>query len=401
MEVSPRTDGDKASQPTAGDMLASEIHDRLMAHVANGTTDGSDGAVFNDVSAYTSPDWLAAEKDRLFRSLPLLACLSSDLPEPGDRVVFDEAGPSILIVRDADRRIGAYLNVCPHRAARLVADCNRSSRISCPFHSWTFDLTGRLVGLPRPWAFDNLNREELRLARVPVIEWEGLVFVIPRAGRDEIDIAGHLGALATEIAALGLDHATLAKRTRLKASANWKYVLDTFGEGYHVRTLHPDTVGRFVVSDTVIYDGIGRHHRMSFANRSMAESVNHPGKSWTEADLRVIYFLFPNTLIQSTPLGSGRNHIIYRIFPGAEPGKSSTMLESYRSAPPGDADIEPWIDAHDFQVSVVGGEDYPMAESAQRGMENGAPNNRIAYGRNEISLQRFHRHVAELIGRPF
>jgi phenylpropionate dioxygenase-like ring-hydroxylating dioxygenase large terminal subunit len=378
-------------------LLARDIQRRLMHHVDKGTTDGSDAAIAIDASVYTDPRWLAAEKEALFADMPVLAALSCDLPEPGDRLLFDEAGPPILIVRDSSRAVRAYLNICPHRAARLVNECIPAKRLTCPFHGWTFDLEGRLTGQPRAAAFENVPRSELGLVPVPVAEWEGLIFV--RAGGGEpIDVASHLGDFAPEIARLELARAQRVKGSRLDARANWKYVLDTFGEGYHVRILHPGTVGRFVVADTVTYDGAGPHHRMSFANKAMLDFTAKPEEQWPEPELRVIYLLFPNTLIQSTPLGGGRNHIVYRIFPGQHPGESLTWLESYRSGVASDETAEPWIDAHDFQVQVVGGEDYPMAETAQRSLENGPAGQRLVFGKNELSLQCFHRRVAAAIG---
>lgn len=379
--------------------LARDLQRRLIAHVDRGTTDNGVAALAIDAAAYTDTDWLAAEKKTLFGAMPLLAALSADLPEPGDRILFEGGGPPVLIVRDRKGQVRAYLNICPHRAAKLVIECTRSKRLTCPFHGWTFDLEGRLVGQPRAAAFDNIDRGDLALVPVPVAEWEGLIFV--RAGGSApIDVSRHLGSFAPEIAGLGLASAQPVKRSRLVARANWKYVLDTFGEGYHVRVLHPGTVGRFVVSDTVTYDRAGLHHRMSFANKAMLEYASKPEAQWPDAELRVIYLLFPNTLIQSTPLGRGRNHIVYRIFPGEHPGESLTWLESYRSGAPNDDAMQPWIDAHDCQVEVVGGEDYPMAETAQRGLESGPAGQRLLFGKNEVSLQHFHRHVAAAIGRP-
>ncbi|MBK5263898.1 MAG: aromatic ring-hydroxylating dioxygenase subunit alpha [Alphaproteobacteria bacterium] len=380
--------------------LAQALQRRLMANVAAGETDHADCVMTNDATAYTDPHWLAQERAHLFRSRPLVAALSSDLPKPGDRILFDDAGPPILVVRGADQQVRAFFNICPHRAARLVGDCGSGARITCPFHGWTFNLQGQLVGQPGRVSFEDIDRAILGLQPVPVAEWNGLIFVIARAGDEVIDIADYLGELAPEMADMQLEGARFVKRTRLDAHANWKYVLDTFGEGYHVNVLHPDTVGRFVLFDSVIYDGFGPHHRMSFAGRSMIEDARKPPEQWPEAQLRLIYLLFPNTLIQRTPLGDGYNLIIYRIFPGERPDESFTLLETYRSGTADDVNMQPWIDAHDFQVSVVGGEDYPMAETAQRGLAHVPPDWQLVYGRNELSLQRFQRHVAEAIGRP-
>jgi len=132
-----RQAGDHGQSADAGELgarrksLARRLQRRLMTNIAAGETDRADSVMANDAAAYTDPRWLAEERSRLFRSLPLVAALSNDLPEPGDRVLFDEAGPPILIVRGADRKVRAFLNICPHRAARLVGDCRSGTRMTC------------------------------------------------------------------------------------------------------------------------------------------------------------------------------------------------------------------------------------------------------------------------------
>ena len=380
--------------------LAEGLQQRLMSNVAGKTTDGAESFVHNDPAAYTDAHWLAEERAHLFQALPLVAGLSSDLPKPGDRLLFDAAGPPILIIRGSDDRVRAFLNICPHRAARLVTKCGAGARLTCPFHGWTFSLDGALIGLPGLASFEGLDRSQVRLQPVPVAEWNGLIFVIARPGDDAIDVPAYLGALASEVADLQLSNARFVKQTRLDARSNWKYTLDTFGEGYHVAVLHPGTVGRFLICDSIIYDEYRPHHRMCFANRGMAEDAHKPRSQWPAAQLRLVYLLFPNTIIQYTPLGGGYNIIIYRIFPGGCPGESFTFLESYQAGEVGgEGDLEPWLEAHDYQVSIVGGEDYPMAETAQRNLNFVPPGWRMLYGRNEIALQRFQRSVAERIGR--
>src|SRR5882757_1395309 len=102
-----------------------EVQQRLMKHVINGTTDRGSGPMFNAGTAYTDPQWFEAEKREIFRRLPLMVGLSRDIPQPGDKLLFDAVGPSILVVRDKDHRVHAYLNMCPHRATKLVQECRR------------------------------------------------------------------------------------------------------------------------------------------------------------------------------------------------------------------------------------------------------------------------------------
>jgi len=77
-------------------ILAKTIQSRLIQHVADKTTDSAESAMYNDAAAYTDPHWLDRERDALFRSLPQLVALSSDLPEPGDRLLFNDTGLPIV-----------------------------------------------------------------------------------------------------------------------------------------------------------------------------------------------------------------------------------------------------------------------------------------------------------------
>ena len=80
-------------------------------------------------SFYTDAERFEAERGTVFREVPLLAGFTGDLPEPGDRILFDAAGPPVLIVRGKDGLVRAFLNLCPHRGARLVESCDRTSML--------------------------------------------------------------------------------------------------------------------------------------------------------------------------------------------------------------------------------------------------------------------------------
>jgi nitrite reductase/ring-hydroxylating ferredoxin subunit len=149
---------------------------RAVAHLAaGGTTDWGPAPLTISPSEYTDPIRFAAEKRELFGKLPLLAGLSCEVANPGDVMVFDSAGPAILIVRNRAGVLNAFLNMCTHRAARLVSNCDRRKLITCPFHAWSFDLDGRLVAMPGEASFEGIERATRNLVRVPVSEWGGMV----------------------------------------------------------------------------------------------------------------------------------------------------------------------------------------------------------------------------------
>src|SRR5437667_7513253 len=114
---------------------------KLLAHLDRRTTALAVAIYHNPVSDYTCPEQLARERELLFRDGPINVGLSALLPKPGDWLTHDWAGVPILLVRRADGSLGAFLNVCRHRGARVVDGCGNGARdFACPYHGWTYSL---------------------------------------------------------------------------------------------------------------------------------------------------------------------------------------------------------------------------------------------------------------------
>ena len=183
----------------------------MVAHGAAGTSDTPMAPMYNRATVYTDPVRFAAEQRILFGTLPLVAGLSGDVPNPGDRMLFEAAGPSILIMRGKDGVLRGFLNMCTHRGASWCANAATGARVTCPFHAWTYDTQGALIGLPGAVSFPGVEKSERGLIPVPLAEWHGIIFVIPRAGSDEIDVDGFLGDMAPVLAQLELSRAEPSK----------------------------------------------------------------------------------------------------------------------------------------------------------------------------------------------
>ncbi|MBV9281781.1 MAG: Rieske (2Fe-2S) protein, partial [Chloroflexi bacterium] len=149
--------------------------------------------------AYTCPAFYAIERERVFAASWIAVGCASQLRESGQALVVAVAGRSIIVTRDKGGRLWAFHNVCRHRGARLLDDgCQtlRTSRIRCPYHSWTYDLAGNCVGTPlfegdpegapipedqRP-AFDmsaveHFDKADYGLIPAAAESWAGLIFV--------------------------------------------------------------------------------------------------------------------------------------------------------------------------------------------------------------------------------
>src|SRR5262245_18033169 len=147
---------------------------RLLHHVEAGTTHLAEAPWRNDVAVYADAAHFAREQT-LFRRHPILMGFAADWPGPGAYRTDDCAGVPILVARGRDGALRAFLNVCRHRGAKVAQGCGRAKVFSCPYHAWTYDLAGRLMGIPDERCFPDVRGERPALTTLPLCEKHGLV----------------------------------------------------------------------------------------------------------------------------------------------------------------------------------------------------------------------------------
>ena len=382
--------------------IGADIRRRLVAHLAaGGTTDMAASTLQFGGSVYTDPARFAAEKRELFGKTPLMAGLSGDIPNPGDVILFDLAGPPILITRDKDRQLHAFLNVCPHRGARLVTECTAQRRLVCPFHAWTFDLDGTLMVIPGREGFEGIDPCTRGLTRVPVAEWNGLVFVQATPGDGRIDVEGFLGNFAPELAQLELGAGQPVKSGVLEARANWKYVLDTYGESYHFARLHNRTLAPYFISNVAAFDRFDRGYRIAFPDVGVRTLVGKPEAAWPPTEFAAVHYLFPNTILFIGSVVPGKWYIqVFRLFPGDSVGTTRTHFAVYAPRDGADDAYRAEVaQAYDATAHVVMTEDYRVAAEAWDALSR-SPGARVVFGRNEIALHGVQQSIAQAIDMP-
>jgi phenylpropionate dioxygenase-like ring-hydroxylating dioxygenase large terminal subunit len=94
---------------------------------------------------------------------PQLVGYSSELPRPGTCCTKTVMGRSILLTRASDGRVRAFDNICLHRQSRIADGCGAARRLACPYHSWTYDLDGALVGVPGKEGFPETRSDNRKL----------------------------------------------------------------------------------------------------------------------------------------------------------------------------------------------------------------------------------------------
>jgi nitrite reductase/ring-hydroxylating ferredoxin subunit len=355
-----------------------------------------------DPSVYTDPRRLEAERLELFTKEPLLVALSGELAKPGDRVLFDGAGPPILILRGEDKVLRAFLNRCSHRGARLVSECDQSKRLVCPFHGWTFDLSGRLSGIPLPNAFEGMDQDARHLVRVPVAEWQGMVFVVPAPGEATLDVETHLGSIGPLLAALELGSLRCIRADQLEVHANWKLALDLGRENYHVPVVHRDSLARNLYPHITIFDCYGPHSRFSGAGLDFAGLVDTAEADWPEMSYQGVHHVFPNTTLSFTHAFDRETPVVTmsRVFPGANVGEATALIATYSRDRGNRGADEQIAKMHEGILAIVGGEDYGVARKVWQSIRYGPPGINFVLGKNELLVQRHHREIAKRIGMP-
>src|SRR5271169_18537 len=347
----------------------------------------------NDISAYTSPQRAAREREVLFRNHPIVAGFSSQIPNPGDYLTEDLAPVPILVARNTSGELRAFVNICRHRGAKLVDGCGHTAKLfSCPYHAWSYATDGRLVAIPDDYGFEGLDRAASSLVALPVAEKYGLIFVTPTPTDNEtIDIDAMLAGLGEDIESYGMASMTHQETRVVRRRMNWKLMSDTFWEAYHIKVLHAQNVAPLFVKNLAMFDAFGRNTRYIGVRKSIEKLRDLPQEKWDLVPHTTILMnLFPNTIL----VMQSDHAEIYRNFPaGTHVGESVATISILAPAP-----SPKWSRTMDLLLGVVD-QDFTLGEGIQHGFESGAIR-KVMYGRYENALEHFHRSIREALGEP-
>ena len=368
-------------------------------------TDMADAALPLHKSIYNGETRHDAERNEIFLKQPLVACLSGDIAELGSAVLFDAAGPSIIVSRGKDGQARAFLNMCTHRGAKLIEEhepwSGSSKRLICPFHAWMFDSTGKLRGQPGKEGFANCDIGQRDLIELPCTEYIGLVLVRANPDGEPIDAEDFLGDFTQVLAQLELWRAEPVKKGIMNADSNWKFALDTYGESYHFATLHNSTIAKTNYNDKNVFEPFGRHHRVSFPNFKLGDLLELDEKDWPQFDAGGVHFLFPNTVIFYGAVAKDMFFTqVFRLFPD---GVGKTVCHFAVYAPFGVTSEEhkaSCVAAYDATATVVQTEDYRVASHGYANLMTAPKDYHVVLGANEPALHAVHKHIAEVIGMP-
>ena len=337
--------------------------------------------------AYTDALWAKADQQAIFTRTWQWVCHVEKLAAPGDYVSATVGGMPIAVVRGRDGGLRAFYNVCKHRAHQLLAGSGSARAIMCPYHAWTYDLSGQLIAARKTKHMDTFDVSEVCLDGVQVEEFGGFVYV--NLDTSAKPLAEQAGDLAEEIAhwAPDVSRLTLAKRLSYDVRTNWKNVIDNFLECYHCHIAHQEFVQ---LVDMGTYEvrthGIWSSH--------FAEAGKQPNTAYDVSGATVtqhaVWWLWPNTCLLRYP-GRG-NFMVFQVTPDGPDRTLETWDFYLETTEPTEAEVESvrYID------EVLQVQDIGLVESVQRGMSTPAfDQGRIVYdpegsGLSEHGVHHFH-----------
>ena len=375
-----------------------EIAERLLTHLREGTADSAESDL-RVPAWYYFDEGQAARERALFVRTPLVATVSSALAGAGSFVTMDLIGVPLLLVRQEDGSLAAFRNVCRHRGGPVEQEACGTRRVfTCRYHGWTYNRDGALRNVPYADAFDSVEPACHGLVRIGVAERHGLVFVT-LGSTEPPDVAAWLGEFDAQLADLGLANWSLHVDERFTQPVNWKLVADGLMDILHPKFLHPDSVGKLILTHTHTFDRHGRHARLAMARHKLDRFKDDDVPDTTDLRRYVItnFILYPNTMLVCQP-----DHFeLWTVFPDPEsPQRCTTSIRFLVPHPPDDAERARLDQSWEILRDAVTGEDWPMAEAIQKAANSsGTPEPiEFVYGRDEVPLQHLHRLLAEDLG---
>src|SRR5262245_47779878 len=355
------------------------VAQRVLDHIANGTTDMGDEVWREPVANYRSTERLTLETERVLRCLPVPFCPSAALPEPGSYVAREAAGTPLVVVRGQDGRVRAFRNACRHRGNQVAEGSGCARSFACRYHGWTYRLDGALAHVPHEHGFPGLDKSAFGLVPLACEERLGLVFVTQEPGAAAATSA--LEGLPTLVA----PEQRLLAANQTEVGVNWKIFLEGFIEGYHIRSTHPKSFYPYGYDNLNVVEQCGPNSRVTYPFRRIEALADvAPDARRVDGLLTYVYHLFPNALV--TVLSHHTNLVVLEPV-AVDRTRLVTYSLTNRGADAGDA-AAAQRDAQ-FVNHTGGAEDLAIVQAIQRSIGSGA-NEFFTFGRFEAAITHFH-----------
>ena len=255
-------------------------------------------------SVYTSEEFLQSEINDIFAKEWFCAGRADSLANPGDYITLELAGRPVMVIRDKHNQLQAQSNVCLHRMSTLLEGRGNKSHIVCPYHAWTYELSGELRGAPAMGENIAFCKEQLRLPQLRCEEWLGWIMI--SLNPDAAPVSDQLSEVEALVGDYEMQH---YKETFFEThtwNTNWKVLAENFMESYHLPVCHRGTIGGLSKLEEMIcppgLDGFNYHTILK--DDTLKIALAHPNNQRIQGDRRRTTYLlaiYPSLLVTLTP----------------------------------------------------------------------------------------------------
>ena len=371
---------------TVGLLEVADIFDRVFDHIDNGTTDLGTVQWHEPVEHYTRQSRYEQEI-ALLRQRPVVFCPSAAIPDAGSYISRTAAGTPLLVVRDNDLQVRAFINACRHRGMKVASGEGCTRTFSCPYHGWTYNLNGSLRGVPGEDAFPDLGKETSVLREVFATEKGGLVYV-QQEGEPRLE------TLDTALDFFESSQSFFYKSDTVD-EANWKLLTETLLEGYHIKSLHRESFYPFGLDNINVVESYGQNSRVIYPFKRIEKlrSVAREERN-IEGSATLVYHLFPNVSVSVLS-----KHTSVTVIEPLSPTRTQMFSYAIKHAAQNGVEISHEEAIRDVHFVNQSGqeEDRAAARDIQETVTTSA-NSHLTFGYYEKAIVSFHQQLHNELG---
>ena len=263
---------------------------------------------------YINQDYVNIERDTVFFNNWSVIGSASSLKEIGDVKPYNFLGIPLLILRDKSNHIKVFHNVCSHRGFKLIQEpCKLKNMIRCPYHSWTYDLSGKLIATPHVGGMNKhetkgFEKSKSNLKEVRSFVWMDLIFVNLNNNAKSFEerikpLEERWSKFISKEDQKLIRHAKDFGYFNMEVNSNWKLAIENFCESYHLPWIHPELNRVSNIEDhyhiedleeTFSGQGSNKYAQQFDGNRKFSTFPNWPKDLYQNSEY---VSLFPNVMI--------------------------------------------------------------------------------------------------------
>ncbi len=334
---------------------------------------------------YTSPEIAERERHTVFGKTWQMVGRAEQLEKNGSYITAEIAGEPILVLRGSDGVLRGFFNVCRHRATTLMTgECGVVDKLRCRYHGWTYDLSGKLRGVPEWDGVENFTREENGLNPVHVGVWNRFVWV--HLNEPQQNLEEFLSPMPEWGTQNDLSQLVWFAQKSYDLKCNWKLYCDNYLDGgYHVHTIHPGLASVIDYSKykTSIYD------YTSVQSSPLGGDDPESTVTKTRTGNASYWFVYPNFMLNHSqgvmdtnlvlPIDNEHCRVIFNFY--FEQGATPEFCENSIAV-----------------AEQVQAEDIQICEDVQKGIRSRSYTSGRFSAKREIAGYHFHRLLAANLG---